>query len=72
MERIPTVLLFLYEQLFALIRLTDDTNFIGEEELYAALIDYRSGSHQVLSLQNDPISFYEHFYGHSSDPKTIK
>jgi|GEM_PF-3731577 len=72
MERIPTVLIFLYEQLFALIRLTDDINFIGEKELYAALIDYRSGSHQVLSLQNDPISFYQHFYGHDSEPITTR
>ncbi|MBS9392438.1 MAG: hypothetical protein HEQ29_04560 [Dolichospermum sp. LBC05a] len=57
-ERILTVLLILYEHPFALIRLTEDTNFMGEEEIYAALINYRSGSHQVLNCHN----FYERFY----------
>lgn len=61
-DRIPTVILSLYERPFALIRLTEDTNFMGEEEIYAGLIDYRSGSHQVLNYQNDPVSFYERFY----------
>jgi hypothetical protein len=61
-DRIPTVLLSLYERPFALVRLTEDTNFMGEEEIYAALIDYRSGSHQILNCQNDPVSFYERFY----------
>ncbi|MEH2281149.1 MAG: hypothetical protein V7K90_07355 [Nostoc sp.] len=61
-ERIPIVLLLLYEHPFALIRLTEDTNFIGEEEIYATLIDYRSGSHQVLSCQNDPVHFYQRFH----------
>ena len=64
-DRIPTVILSLYERPFALIRLTEDTNFMGEEEIYAGLIDYRSGSHQVLNYQNDPVSFYERFYVHN-------
>jgi len=59
---IPTVLLNLYEHPFALISLTEDINFMNEEEIYAALIDYRSGSHQVLNGQNDLVSFYKQFY----------
>ncbi|BAY77373.1 hypothetical protein NIES25_38350 [Nostoc linckia NIES-25] len=61
-ERIPTVLFLLYESLFALVRLTDVTNFLGEEEIFAALINYRSGSHEVLSPQSDPVGFYHRFY----------
>jgi hypothetical protein len=59
---IPIVLLNLYGHPFACIRLTEDTNFMDEEEIYVALIDYRSGSHEVLNPQNDPVSFYQRFY----------
>ena len=61
MERVPLVIFWFYARPFAFVRLAE-TNFLQEQEIFAALINYQSKSHEIFSLLNDPRLFYQSFY----------
>ncbi|MDB9512117.1 hypothetical protein PN499_13070 [Kamptonema animale CS-326] len=61
MQEVPLVIFCFYALPFACVRLSE-TNFLQESEIFAALINYKSRSHEVFSLLDNPSRFCQRFY----------